>query len=85
LIFPERKPNDPRNRIIAARDPIAIPTEPWVVAVAEKALCVISLGHNCYVLTNVYGDEATVPYEALQPEWERIAYGLLAKALRETP
>jgi hypothetical protein len=66
-------------------DRVRVPTEPCITALCEKALCVISVGHNCYILTNVYGDEAEVPFGALFPEWERIAYGLLAKALRETP
>lgn len=66
-------------------DRVAVPTEPTIVAICQKALCVVSLAHNCFILTNVYGDEAEVPYGALIPDWERIAYGLLAKALRETP
>lgn len=61
-----------------------MPTDPDITSIAEKALCLITLGVNCYVLTNVYGDVAEVPYGALIPDWERIAYGLLDKALKDT-
>jgi len=61
---------------------VEIPREPWITQIIEKALCVVSLGVDCYVLTNVYGDQAIVPYGALEADWERIAYGLLNQAMQ---
>jgi len=70
------------SRLFPGQDRVAVPTDPDIVAIVEKALCVISLGRDCYVLMNVYGDLAEVPYGALLADWERIAYGLLDKAMR---
>ncbi len=84
MIFPNRPYNNPAHIVFAAKDPVGIPTDPAVTKIVEKALCHVSLGHNCYVLTSVYGEMAEVPYGALLEDWERIAYGLLSKALART-
>lgn len=85
MLFPDRPYNNPTRVLCAAKDSVSLPTEPAVLAIIEKALCIPSLGHNCYVLTNVYGTEAEVPYGASLEQWEKIANDLLDKALREAP
>jgi hypothetical protein len=71
--------------IRAARDPVQVPTEPDIVRIIENSLCVCTLGHNCYVLTNVYGVELTVPYGASLIQWQNAANQLLEQAMNATP
>jgi hypothetical protein len=76
----------PRGRtdvVRAAKDPVAIPTEPAIVAVAEKALCRLGLGFQCFTLTNVYGIEVDVPYGSTVVEWQNAANQLLEMAMKE--
>ena len=75
--------NDYKRVVRAARDAVQVPTEPAIAYIAEKALCKISLGVNCFILTNVYGAEAPVPYGASLEDWQRIATSLLNKAMNE--
>ncbi len=73
----------PSYVVRAARDPISIPTEPGIVALAKRCLCVLGLGVQCYTLTNVYGVTESVPYDATLGDWTRIAEDLLAQAMKE--
>lgn len=73
----------PSHIVRAARDPVSIPTEPAIVALAKRCLCVLGLGVNCYTLTNVYGVAADVPYGASTEEWRIIAEDLLKQAMEE--
>jgi hypothetical protein len=68
----------------AARDPVAIPTDPTIVGIAEKALCHLGLGTNCFTLTNVYGIETEVPYGASVEQWQAAADKLLKGAMDAT-
>jgi hypothetical protein len=70
--------------IAAARDPVAIPTDPTIVAIAEKALCHLGLGTNCFTLTNVYGIEMEIPYGASVEQWQAAADKLLKGAMDAT-
>lgn len=73
----------PTHVVRAARDPVSIPTEPAIVELAKRCLCILGLGSNCYTLTNVYGVTAEVPYGASVQEWTKIATGLLEAAIAE--
>lgn len=68
----------------AARDPVAVPTDPTIVAIAEKALCHLGLGTNCFTLTNVYGIEMEVSYGASVEQWQAAADKLLQGAMDAT-
>lgn len=67
----------------AARDPISIPTDPTIVALATKHLCHLGLDQEagCFTLTSVYGIVAQVPYGATLDEWETAAKILLKGAM----
>jgi hypothetical protein len=65
----------------AAKDPVAVPTDPSIVAIAEKALCHLGLGVNCFTLTNVYGVEVEIPYGASVEQWQNAANALLEMAI----
>jgi hypothetical protein len=67
--------------VSAAKDPVAIPTDPIIVEIAKKALCHLSLGTNCFTLTNVYGIEVEVPYGASVEQWQAAADKLLKGAM----
>ena len=66
----------------SARDPVGVPTDPTIVAIAEKALCHLGLGINCFTLTNVYGIEVEVPYNASVEQWQNAANQLLEMAMK---
>lgn len=68
----------------AAKDPVQIPTDPTIVAIAEKALCHLGLGPNCFTLTNVYGIEVEIPYGASVEQWQNAANKLLERAMDAT-
>jgi hypothetical protein len=76
-------PRGPKHIVLAAKDPVAIPTEPAIVEIAAKNLCVLGLGVQCFTLTNVYGIEVDVPYGATVAEWEAAARKLLEMAMAE--
>lgn len=67
----------------AAKDPVAIPTDPAIVDIAVKALCHLGLGINCFTLTNVYGIEIEIPYGASVEQWQNAANQLLERAMNE--
>jgi hypothetical protein len=73
----------PSHVVRAARDPVSIPTEPSIVALAQRCLCVLGLGSNCFTLTNVYGVIREVPYGASYEDWKKIAEELLAESMEE--
>lgn len=68
----------------AARDPVAIPTDPVIVEIAKKALCHLGLGTNCFTLTNVYGIEVEIPYNSSVEQWQAAADKLLKGAMDAT-
>lgn len=69
--------------IRAAKDPVCVPTDPVIVAIAAKALCHLGLGVNCFTLTNVYGIEIGIPYGATVEQWQSAADRLLERAMAE--
>ena len=77
--------NEPAKIIVhAAKDPVQVPSEPWVVELAARCLCVLGKGHDCFTLTNVYGDVRTVPFDASREDWVTIAESLLKNAMETT-
>lgn len=76
-------PKGPKHIMRAAKDPVCIPTEPVIVQLAERCLCKLGLGVNCYTLTNMYGVTEDVPYGASVAEWTMIAEDLLEQAINE--
>ncbi len=76
-------PNDYKRVVRAAKDPVAIPTDPIIVGIAERCLCHLGLGEDCFTLTNVYGVVREIPYGASVAEWTKIAEELLALAIEE--
>lgn len=75
--------DDYKRVVRAARDPVAVPTDPVIVEIATRNLCHLGLGVQCFTLTNVYGKERDVPYNATIQDWERIAGELLTLAMAE--
>lgn len=75
--------DDYKRVVRAARDPVSVPTDPVIVAIATANLCRLGLGPNCFTLTNVYGVESEVPYGASLEDWKRIAADLLQQAMEE--
>lgn len=69
----------------AAIDSVMVPTEPEIVELAKRCLCIISLGVNCYNVTNVYGTQLTVKYGAMMPEWKSVCEELLEQAMNYEP
>lgn len=65
----------------AAKDPVCVPTDPIIVGIAEKALCHLGLGTNCFTLTNVYGVEVEISYGASVEQWQNAANQLLERAM----
>lgn len=78
-------PGGYKTVIRAARDPIAVPSDPVIVDIATRNLCHLGLDqeNGCFSLTNVYGITVGVPYGATVQEWEAAAAKLLAGAMSE--
>lgn len=74
-------PRGPTSMVFAAKDPVMVPTEPAIVDGATKALCTIKVGTNEYVVTNVYGVQATVPFGAPVAQWQTVFDALLEQAM----
>jgi hypothetical protein len=75
----------PKNIALAARDPVMPPQDPTILAMAEKALCVVGLGVNCYVVKNVYEMEMNVEYGAPLEVWQAVFDQLLKQAMEYEP
>ena len=76
-------PGGYKTIVRAAKDPVSVPTDPVIVAIAEKNLCHLGLGEDCFTLANVYGVKRDVPYSASVEEWTRVAEELLLLAMEE--
>jgi hypothetical protein len=65
----------------AGKDPVRLPESLEIVDLLKRCLCTVKLGYNCYVVTNVYGDERDVPYGATLDEWQSTCEDLLRIAM----
>lgn len=74
---------DYKRVVRAAKDPVSVPTDPAIVELAERCLCHLGLGEDCFTLTNVYGVVRDVPYGASIQDWTKIAEELLELAMEE--
>lgn len=63
------------------KDPVRLPESPEIVGLLKRCLCTVKLGYNCYVVTNVYGDERDVPYGATIADWTTTCEDLLRIAM----
>lgn len=79
------RPRGPTSIMFAAKDPVQVPTEPAIVAGAKQALCTIKVDVNQYVVTNVYGARATVPFGAPVSQWQGVFDDLLEQAMNYEP
>jgi hypothetical protein len=75
----------PNGMVMAARDPVMPPSDPELVKAAEAALCVMGLGVNCFLVTNVYGVVREVPYGAPLSVWHQTFAELLKQAMEYEP
>lgn len=67
----------------AARDPVQVPTEPAIVDLLTKFLCVCTLGEDCYIVTGAGGGQRIVPYGAQLRSWEVATAELFLEAMNE--
>ena len=75
------QPRGARVVVRSARDPLKFPDDPTILKIVSDALCVGSMGENCYVIKNVYGHERAVPYGASLETWHLMAQELMEMAL----
>lgn len=73
----------PLKIVRAARDPVKFPNDPTIMKIVDDAMCIGSLGENCYVIKNVYGHSRTLPYGASLEAWRLMTQELLDMALAQ--
>lgn len=69
--------------IRTARDALKFPDDPAILKIIEDAMCIGSLGENCYVIKNVYGHERSLPYGASLEAWRLMTQELMDMALAQ--
>lgn len=65
----------------AAFDPPRPPEEPWIVELLHRCLVVCKVANGGWTLTNQFGDEVVLAYNASRKEWIETCESLLKKAL----